>query len=53
MELNILRADPAGNITVFVLDPVEKAQRAAIAEKIMAIPELKAEQRTTSTATWR
>ena len=40
MELNILRADPAGNITVFVLDPVEKAQRAAIAEKIMAIPEL-------------
>lgn len=44
MELNILRADPAGNITVFVLDPVEKAQRAAIAEKIMAIPALKAEQ---------
>ena len=44
MKLNILRADPAGNITVFVLDPVEKAQRAAIAEKIMAIPSLKAEQ---------
>ena len=44
MELNILRADPAGNITVFVLDPVEKAQRAAIAEKIMAIPALKGEQ---------
>ena len=44
MELNILRADPAGNITVFVLDPVEKAHRAAIAEKIMAIPALKAEQ---------
>ena len=44
MELNILRADPAGNITVFVLDPVEKVQRAAIAEKIMAIPALKAEQ---------
>ena len=44
MELNILRADPAGNITVFVLDPVEKAQRAAIAEKIMAIPSLKADQ---------
>ena len=37
MELNILRANPAGNITVFVLDPVEKALRAAIAEKIMAI----------------
>ena len=44
MELNILRADPAGNITIFVLDQVEKAQRAAIAEKIMAIPALKAEQ---------
>ena len=44
MKLNILRADPAGNITVFVLDPVEKAKRAAIAEKIMAIPSLKAEQ---------
>ena len=27
MELNILRADPAGNITIFVLDQVEKAQR--------------------------
>ena len=45
MELNILRADPAGNITVFVLDPVEKAQRAAIAEKIMAIPALKTMRR--------
>ena len=31
MKLNILRADPAGNITVFVLDPVEKARRAALA----------------------
>ena len=44
MKLNILRANPAGNITVFVLDPIEKAQRAAIAEQIMAIPFLKAEQ---------
>ena len=44
MELNIMRADPAGNITIFVLDPVEKSARAAIAEKIMAIPSLKAEQ---------
>ena len=44
MKLNILRADPAGNITVFVLDPIKKAQRAAIAEQIMAIPFLKAEQ---------
>ena len=44
MKLNILRADPAGNITVFVLDPVEKAQRAALAAQIMAIPALGAEQ---------
>lgn len=44
MKLNILRADPAGNITVFVLDPVEKPQRAALAARIMALPELKAEQ---------
>ena len=44
MKLNILRADPAGNITVFVLDPVERAQRAAIAARIMAIPSLRAEQ---------
>lgn len=44
MELNILRADPAGNITVFVLDPVAKEERAALAARIMAIPELKAEQ---------
>lgn len=44
MELNILRANPAGNITVFVLDPIEKSERAALAARIMAIPELKAEQ---------
>ena len=44
MELSILRADPAGNITVFVLDSVEKAQRAPLAAQIMAIPELRAEQ---------
>ena len=30
MKLNVLRADPAGNITLFVLDPVEKAQRGKI-----------------------
>ena len=28
MKLNVLRADPAGNITLFVLDPVEKSRRA-------------------------
>jgi len=44
MRLNILRADPAGNITIFVLDPVAKEQRAEIANKIMAIKDLEAEQ---------
>lgn len=44
MKLNVLRADPAGNITLFVLDPVEKAKRGALAEKLMAIPEFQAEQ---------
>ena len=24
MKLNVLRADPAGNITLFVLDPIER-----------------------------
>ena len=44
MKLNILRADPAGNITLFVLDPVDREQRAGMAAKLMAIPELGAEQ---------
>jgi len=44
MKLNVLRADPAGNITLFVLDPVEKEQRAPISAQLMAIPEFKAEQ---------
>lgn len=44
MKLKVLRADPAGNITLFVLDPVGKAERGGLAEKLMAIPEWKAEQ---------
>lgn len=44
MLLNILRADPAGNITVFVLDPVPAGARADISSKIMADKSLKAEQ---------
>ncbi|MDO4812331.1 MAG: hypothetical protein Q3995_02280 [Eubacteriales bacterium] len=44
MKLNVMRADPAGNITLFVLDPVEKSKRGALAEKLMAIPEFRAEQ---------
>lgn len=40
----IVRADPAGNITLFVLTPVEKKNCAAVAAKLMAIEEFKAEQ---------
>lgn len=43
-KLRIVRADPAGNITLFVLTPVEKAECADIAAKLMAIEALKAEQ---------
>jgi diaminopimelate epimerase len=45
MKLDIVRADPAGNITVFVLDPVEGSpRRAALAKALLAEPSLKAEQ---------
>lgn len=45
MKWNVLRADPAGNITLFVLDPVEPADRPALAEKLMrGLPELAIEQ---------
>ena len=45
MELNVLRADPAGNITLFVLDPIEKEHRAALAAELMRrLPERKIEQ---------
>lgn len=36
MNLNVLRADPAGNITLFVLDPVPSGDRAALAARLMA-----------------
>ncbi len=44
MKIKILRANPAGNITLFVLDPVPKEQRPSIAGRLMEIPELQAEQ---------
>lgn len=43
-KYHILRADPAGNITVFVLDEVAKEERGALAERIMAVKEWGAEQ---------
>ncbi len=44
MKLNILRADPAGNITVYVLNEVDRAIKAEVAAKIMEIEALKCEQ---------
>ena len=43
-KLRVVRADPAGNITLFVLTPVDKAECAAVAAQLMAIRELQAEQ---------
>jgi diaminopimelate epimerase len=45
MELEIVRADPAGNITVFVLTALTNpAERVAAVRTLMADPVLKAEQ---------
>ena len=35
MTLHVLRADPAGNITLFVLDPVPLGDRAGVASRLM------------------
>lgn len=35
MKVNVLRADPAGNITLFVLDPVPQRDRAGLAARLM------------------
>lgn len=44
MKVNVLRADPAGNITLFVLDPVPAGDRAGIAARLMALPGTDVEQ---------
>lgn len=44
MKLDVVRADPAGNITLFVLNPVKKEERAQIAEKLLSMTEFQAEQ---------
>lgn len=36
MNIRTLRADPSGNITLFVLDPVAPEQRKAVNEKLLA-----------------
>ena len=43
MKLEVIRANPAGNITLFVKTPVEKAIRGSLAEKLLAIEEFAAE----------
>jgi diaminopimelate epimerase len=43
--VNIVRADPAGNITIFVLDPIDDpALRIRASKALLAEPSLKAEQ---------
>jgi diaminopimelate epimerase len=45
MSCRIVSADPAGNITVFVLDPVESGEeRAGVVKALLADPSLGAEQ---------
>ena len=44
MKLTVVRANPAGNITLFVRTSVDKSQYGAVGEKLLALPELKGEQ---------
>ncbi|MCD8124014.1 MAG: hypothetical protein LUE23_03125 [Lachnospiraceae bacterium] len=44
MRWRIVRADPAGNITLFVLDPVPREDRALLAARLMKQPQWGAEQ---------
>lgn len=44
MQLNVLRANPAGNITLFVLDPVSPKSRGETAARLMALPGSDVEQ---------
>ncbi len=44
MKLTVVRANPAGNITLFVRTSVDRAQYGAVGEKLLALPQFKAEQ---------
>lgn len=44
LTLRVLRADPAGNITLYVLDPVEPAQRPKVTAHLLGMEQFKAEQ---------
>ena len=43
-KIRILIANPAGNITIFVLDHFEPSQYQSIASQLLAMTELKGEQ---------
>lgn len=44
MRLNVLRADPSGNITLFVLDPVPRQIRGELSARLMSLPGSDVEQ---------
>ncbi|WP_296902583.1 hypothetical protein [uncultured Megasphaera sp.] len=44
MTIDYLVADPSGNTTILVLTPVAKEQHSSLAAKLLALPELDAEQ---------
>lgn len=44
MKLEVIRANPAGNITLFVKTPVDMEDRGPFAEKLLSIKELAGEQ---------
>lgn len=44
MKLTVVRANPAGNITLFVRTSVDKAQYGAVGEKLLSLPTLQGEQ---------
>ena len=44
MKLKVLRADPAGNITLFVISRVKKSDYASVAKRLMSMERFKAEQ---------
>lgn len=43
-EVHIVLADPAGNITLLVTDKIEQCDRVTIANRLLGIPDWKAEQ---------
>lgn len=44
MKLNLVKADPAGNITLFVLDRIDESLHGSIGNKLMSLDRFKAEQ---------